>query len=82
MQAFVDHQPYECTFRILRPDGSIRVIKSIARVVFDHDDRPVRMFGSVQDISEQCHAEQLIRDSEERFARFAIRQLSASRKSI
>jgi PAS domain S-box-containing protein len=66
-QAFRDYEPYECTFQILRPDGSIRVVKSLGQVVFDRDNKPVRMFGTVQDITEQCHAEQLIRDSEERF---------------
>ena len=66
-QAFGDRQPFESTLRILRADGSIRFIKSLGQVVFDNDDKPIRMFGTAQDITEQCQAEQLIRESEERF---------------
>jgi PAS domain S-box-containing protein len=66
-QALSDHQPFDCTLRILRADGSIRFIKSLAQVVFGNDDKPIRMFGTAQDITEQCRAEQLIRESEERF---------------
>lgn len=65
--AIRDHQPYECTLRVLRTDGSMRVIKSLGQVVFDSDDKPVRMFGSVQDVTEQRRAEELIRESEVRF---------------
>jgi PAS domain S-box-containing protein len=66
-QVFRDHQPFECAVRILRPDRTIRVIKSLGQVILDNDDKPTRMFGTSQDITEQCHAEHLIRESEERF---------------
>jgi len=66
-QAFQDHQPYECCLRALRRDGTVRVLQSRAQVVFDEDDKPVRMFGTVQDITEQRRAEEAIEESRRRF---------------
>jgi PAS domain S-box-containing protein len=66
-QAFRDHEPYECTMRAQRPDGSIRIVKSLGQLVFDGDGTPVRMFGTIQDITELSQAEDLIRENEKRF---------------
>ncbi|MBI3775118.1 MAG: PAS domain S-box protein [Gammaproteobacteria bacterium] len=51
-------------FRIIRPDGAVRTLVSVGSVRFDADHRPVEIMGTVQDITERKHAEELIRDSE------------------
>ena len=39
-------------YRIARPDGDVRIVRSVSEVVTDEEDRPVRMFGAVQDITD------------------------------
>ncbi|MFI5456028.1 MAG: PAS domain S-box protein [Isosphaerales bacterium] len=42
----------DCCFRIVRRDGSIRVGRSRGEVVVDGEGRPVRMVGTLQDITD------------------------------
>jgi two-component system cell cycle sensor histidine kinase/response regulator CckA len=39
-------------YRIARPDGDVRIVRSVSEVVLDEEGRPVRMFGAVQDITD------------------------------
>jgi len=45
-------------YRIVRPDGDVRTVKSVAEVVLDEEGRPVRMFGAVQDITDVRRAQE------------------------
>jgi len=68
-RAHRDRMPYECEHRILRrSDGAIRVIRSRGVVVCDRQGRPVRMFGTAQDVTErrQVEATSTARDMSER----------------
>jgi PAS domain S-box-containing protein len=56
-------------FRITRPDGSIRVLHREFGVIFDESGRPVRLFGTVQDITERNKIETELRRSQEDLAR-------------
>jgi diguanylate cyclase (GGDEF)-like protein/PAS domain S-box-containing protein len=49
---------YDIEHRIVRPDGGIRQIHSRAEVSFDKSGRPVRMQGTVHDITERKEAEE------------------------
>ncbi len=40
-------------YRIVRPDGEIRVVQGSARLAFDADGRPTEMVGSVHDVTDQ-----------------------------
>ncbi len=51
-------------YRILRPDGTTRTLRSIAELERDGAGQPVRIIGSVQDITEAVGAERRIRESE------------------
>jgi PAS domain S-box-containing protein len=57
-QALEDHQPFNFDERIVKPDGSIRVLHSRGRVIVDENDRPVRVFGVSQDMTEQRQAQE------------------------
>lgn len=49
----------------MRPDGEERVIHNQPRVILGNAGRPVRLIGSVQDITERRRAEEALRRSEE-----------------
>ncbi len=48
----------EAEYRIVRPDGSIRVIHEIAEVVRDGHGNPIRLVGTCQDITERVAGEE------------------------
>lgn len=58
---------YDCVHRVCRPDGSERVIHGRGEVIFDTAGKPVRMLGTVQDVTELKQAEHKVRDIGERF---------------
>jgi PAS domain S-box-containing protein len=61
------NEPYDTEFRVLRPDGTERIIQARGEVVYDEDGRPTRMTGTSFDITERSRAEADLRTSEERF---------------
>src|SRR5262245_39451398 len=52
--------PHSSTFRVIRPDGSLRWIASQARIFADEKGTPCRMLGVNVDITERKRAEQFI----------------------
>ncbi len=66
---------YNIEHRILRPDGSERVVLEHADFSFDKNGTIVRINGAVQDITERKKAEDLLQKSEERY-RGIIEQLN------
>lgn len=48
---------YESEFRIVRPDGTIRDLRSRGAALRDEDGRPLRMVGVTFDVTEQKRAE-------------------------
>ncbi len=53
--------PFDVEYRIVRPDTSERVIHSQGEVEFDAAGKPVRISGTVQDITERKSLEERIR---------------------
>jgi PAS domain S-box-containing protein len=51
-------QRYDVEYRVIRPNGDIRLVHSRGDVIRDESGRARRMFGSVQDITERKRAEQ------------------------
>ena len=66
-KALADLQPFDLHHRTARPDGDVRVIHGLGRVLVDSNGRPVRMVGTAQDVTEHMHAEQATRQSEARY---------------
>jgi PAS domain S-box-containing protein len=64
---------YDVEYRVLRPDGALRVVHSQGDVTWDGSGRPLRKFGVLQDITELKQVERELRASEERFCIFVDR---------
>jgi PAS domain S-box-containing protein len=58
--------PVELSYRVIRPDGDVRFLRTIAEAIRDSRGTPLRTVGSMQDVTEQVNAEQLLRENEER----------------
>jgi PAS domain S-box-containing protein len=58
---------YEVEYRVLRSDGVERILHHRATVTFDAQGKPVRIFGTSQDVTETRRAEQALRETEQRF---------------
>jgi PAS domain S-box-containing protein len=60
-------QRYDVEYRLVRPDGEVRIVHSQGDVMRDESGRPRRVFGIIQDITERKQAEENLRESEQRY---------------
>lgn len=59
--------PYNIDHRIVLPEGTLRHVHEQARVIFGESGEPVRMIGTVQDITERKEAEKALQDSKAKY---------------
>lgn len=62
-EALKGKKRYDAEYRIIRPNGEVRIIHSQGDVTRDDDGRPLRMFGALRDITESKLAENALRDN-------------------
>lgn len=60
--------PYSIEHRIVLPDGSIRIVNEKGEVTFGESSEPIRMVGTIQDITERKESEKALRDSQSKYA--------------
>jgi PAS domain S-box-containing protein len=65
-KAFADRQPFQFEHRIVRPDGGVRVMHSLGRVVVNDAGQVVQMVGVSQDITDRKAGEEVVSRSERR----------------
>lgn len=65
---------YNVDFRIIRPDGEVRYLNSQAKLYMDELGSPLRMMGSVLDITDRKNIERELQESEQQL-RFLSAQL-------
>ena len=58
--------PGQLEFRTIPPDGDVRVLVGAGDLICDAENRPVRILGAVQDITDRKQSEAALRESEER----------------
>jgi PAS domain S-box-containing protein len=63
---FLDQQPGEQEYRLLRDDGTLRWVRETV-AVFPEPGKPTRLHGTVTDITDHKAREQLLAENEERF---------------
>ena len=66
-KALAEKRPYQIEHRIIRPDGTERIVLEHAEITFDDLGRPSRIVGAVQDITERKQAEEALRTSESKY---------------
>lgn len=70
-KAVAERRDYSIEHRIIRPDGTERVVQERADLSFDESGTLVRILGAVQDITEQKLAQDALRRSEARYRALA-----------
>ncbi len=58
---------YDVEYRVVRPNGEVRILHSRGDVMRNELGEPRRMFGTVQDVTERKRAEEDLRESERRY---------------
>ncbi len=59
-RAVYERAPYNIEHRVVRPDGNTRTVNEVGEVTYDQAGKPVRMVGTVLDITERKRAEQAL----------------------
>ncbi len=62
-KALYEKKPFSIDHRILRPDGSERIVREQAEVTLNDNGQPIRMIGTVHDITKLKEAETKIRET-------------------
>src|SRR5664280_755928 len=57
------HMPFANDYRIVRPDGTVRILSSKGEVITDPNGKALRIVGTEQDITEQKLADEKIKSS-------------------
>jgi PAS domain S-box-containing protein len=65
-EVLYEGRPYNIDHRIVQPDGSERIVHESAEVTLNEEGVPIRMLGTVQDITELKIAESRLRALSER----------------
>ncbi len=73
-----DTGEFDCEYRIVRADGTVRWVHDRARVAFDGSGRPERLDGVVTDITERRTTDHKLRENAERLELV----LSATRQGL
>jgi PAS domain S-box-containing protein len=75
--AFTAGRNYSIEHRVVWPDGTERIVQERSNIVHDEHGKPLKMLGTVQDITEQKQLEEAMRQSSEQ-----LRALAASLSTI
>ena len=59
--ALYDKKPYSINHRIVLPNAAERIVHEQAEVIFDETGKPIRMVGTVHDITDLKQAEELLK---------------------
>ncbi len=68
-RALATGEPYDITHRVVLPGGAVRVVRENAEVLLDAGGRPMRMIGTVMDVTEREQTLRALHRSEETLRR-------------
>ncbi|MGC7847541.1 PAS domain S-box protein [Desulforudis sp. 1088] len=81
-KAFKEGKPYSADYRIVLPDGSERIVHAQAEVTLGETGRPIKMSGTVQDITERMRIEKALRESSEQLQKAVEGTIQAVAKLV
>jgi PAS domain S-box-containing protein len=58
---------YSSEFRIIRPDGAVRIVRAVGQTFRDKDGKALRMIGTNVDVTERKEAEEALVESEKKY---------------
>ncbi|MEI7677419.1 MAG: PAS domain S-box protein, partial [Bacteroidales bacterium] len=61
---------FDKEYRVLRPDGATLWVWGIGNLTFDENGRPLKMMGTIQDITERKLAENALKQAQQNFELF------------
>jgi len=61
--ALYENKPYGINHRIVLPNAEVRIVHEQAKVIFDDFGKPIRMVGTMQDITERKRMEEELQHS-------------------
>src|SRR5215211_4501809 len=70
--ALYQGEPYDFEHRIIRSDGKVRVVHRQAEVVRGEEGEPLKMVGTVHDITERKRAEEEIKEANRHLEELAV----------
>ncbi|MET0623966.1 MAG: PAS domain-containing protein [Pyrinomonadaceae bacterium] len=70
-------EPFSYYVRIIRRDGELRILHARGEVVRDNQGRPVRMFGTAQDVTEVFRVQERLESTNEQLRALSVRLESA-----
>ncbi len=76
-EALSKRKPYSIDHRIVFPDGTVRTVHEQGEVTFSEEGTPVRMIGTVQDITESKKAEEELRKYREHLEELVKKRTAA-----
>jgi diguanylate cyclase (GGDEF)-like protein/PAS domain S-box-containing protein len=62
-------RPYDVVHRVVRPDGGVRTVHEYGEIYRDQSGKPLRMIGTVQDVTEVVRRDEALRESERKYRR-------------
>lgn len=62
--ALFKNEPFRIEHGIVRPDGTPRIVQQRSEVFFDEKGKPIKMVGTIQDITERKKAENDLQESQ------------------
>ncbi|NDV26240.1 PAS domain S-box protein [Desulfovibrio sp. JC010] len=67
IQSMKSGEDYSLDHRIVRPDGEVRYVSERGKFSYDDDGNPVRVYGTIHDITDRKLMEKKLRESKIRF---------------
>lgn len=74
--------PLFATFRIIRPDGQVRIIEGNVKCIRDMDNKPLRLIGINHDVTEQKLTQEKISEQNIQLKKIAWMQSHEIRKPV
>jgi PAS domain S-box-containing protein len=60
-------KPYSEDYKIIRPDGSVRIIHDEGEMIYDKEGKAEIMIGTTQDITDRKNAQEILQESEQKY---------------